>query len=479
MMIIKNYISKSKTDIKDIDSNVYVLIFIHFLQSFADFSIALNLYFYLSLEFGSTDTETSFYFLLLFIIKKILSLPVGIVIDKIELSTKKLMIVSICLNFIATIGLSFSTSVHLILVFLYIPHTIGSLMLESILHINVGRYNIHNEDSKSISFTLMYLSMNFGAFISSNVISILPNINESFNKFQFLFTLSSISYLIAFSFTLFYRDPISVGCTKDEITLQSLLLVVKEKKIIRLSSIILILSFLASIYRFMELMMPKLLTREFNNINFPYGSYVSINELCILLFVPISMIFLKNYKDLYFLLIIGTSISGFSLLSIIIFPFNSSPNLISFFIIFTIGESIYSPKINQIIFNIADEHNRGVVNAYTSIMSSFSNIIAAIGSFLLLNEYCPQENNESFQCHKIWYWLFTISLVTPILLITFKNILDKNIYKKEKSNNNNNNTYLNNDSNNPKNNMIYLSNVYELQELKKQLDNFIYDTTDD
>ena len=457
--IIEGYFVRLKRDVKDIDSNVYALIFIHFLQSFSDFSIALNLYFYLSLNFGSTDTETSFYFLLLFLIKKILLLPIGILIDKIELPTKKLMIVGICLNFIATIGLSFSTSVHLILVFLFIPHTIGSIILESILHINVGRYNINNEHSKSISFTMMYLSMNLGAFISSNIISILPNISENFNKFQFLFTLSSIAYCIAFSFSLFYKDPPSINnYDKDVITLKSLLLVFKKTKIIRLCSIIFILSFLASIYRFMELMIPKLMTREFNNIDFPYGSYISINELCIILFVPIPMILLKNYDDLYHLLIIGTSISTLSLLSIISLPYNSPSSLVSFFIIFTIGESIYSPKINQIIFNIADDNNRGVVNAYTSIMSSFSSIIAAIGSFLLLNEYCPQKYFESFQCHKIWYWLFVISLTTPILLITFRNILDKNINKKIKSNNNN-------DEDNS-----YLGSVYKLQELKDQLD---------
>lgn len=469
--MIVEHLSKLKSDIKDIDSNVYVLIFIHFLQSFADFSIALNLYFYLSLEFGSTDTETSFYFLLLFIIKKILLLPIGIVIDKIELSTKNLMIVSICLNFIATIGLSFSTSVHLILVFLYIPHTVGSLMLESILHINVGRYNINNEHSKSISFTMMYLSMNLGAFVSSNVISILPNISESFNKFQFLFTLSSIAYLIAFSFSLFYKSPaIIYDSYKDKITLKSLLLVIKKKKIMRLCSIILTLSFLTSIYRFMELLMPKLMTREFNDINFPYGSYISINELCILLFVPIPMILLKNYKDLYFLLIIGTSISTFSLLSIITFPFNSSSNLVSFFIIFTIGESIYSPKVSQIIFNIADDNNRGVVNAYTSIMSSFSSIIAAIGSFLLLNDYCPQENNEPYQCHKIWYWLFVIAIITPTILITFRNILNKNISKKEKTIDDIN---YNNDDNS------YLANTLKLQELENELNGLYPANSDD
>ena len=442
---IDEKLSKIKRELKKLDINVYVLFIIHFFESFSEFSVALNLYFYLSINFGSTDNETSLYFLLLFIIKKFLSIPVCIIIDKIELSTKKLMLIAIILSFISTIGLSFSNNIHLILIFLFIPHVIGSLLLESILHINVGRYNDNNEPGKIISYTFMYMAMNLGAAVSSNIISILPNISDDFNKFKLLFTLCSISYIIAFSFTLFYKDPVFFKLPKnsdnDKISFKSLMLIFKKSKFIRLGLIILILSFIYSLYRFMELMFPKLLTREFNNIDFPYGNFISINEILILIFVPIMLSIFGNFKNSYFLLIIGTLISSSSLLILIIYPYINKYRLSLFFIIFTLGESIYSPRIQQIIYNTADDNNRGIVNAFASIMKSFSNIITPIGTSILLNNYCPQFNFISFECHKIWYWLFTICFVSPFLLILFEDKL--NIDIKLKNNDNDINTNVN------------------------------------
>ncbi len=444
---IDKKLSEIKTSLKKIDINVYVLIVIHFLESFSEFSVALNLYFYLSNNFNSTDNETSLYFLLLFIIKKCLSIPVGIIIDKIELPTKKLMLLAILLSFIATIGLSFSNNIHLILVFLFIPHVIGSLLLESILHINIGRYNDKNEEGKTISYTFMYMAMNLGAAVSSNIISFLPDISDDFNKFKLLFTLCSISYIIAFSFSLFYKDPKmyipSSSLQSDTINFKSLILIFKKKKFIRLGIILLILAFIISLYRFFELMFPKLLTREFNDINFPYGSFISVNEILILILVPIMLFIFKNFNNLYFLIIIGTLISSSSLLILIVYPYINEFRLSLFFIILTIGESIYSPRMQQIIYNIADNSNRGIVNAFASIMLSFSNIITPIGTSILLNNYCPQFNFITFECHKIWYWLFVICFTTPFLLILFENKLNVDI----KINNNNNNNNNVNDEN--------------------------------
>jgi len=423
--ILKNNFQKFRYDFSMISRHVYILIIIHFLVSFSEFSLALNLYVYTTFNFNATDNENSVYFTIWMIIKKILILPIGLMIDKVTIDNKKIMwicLLILCVSF-ALLGVVENLSIILILVF--IPITISSIFLESILHINIGRYNIKDETGKSISFSLMYLAMNLGSIVSSFTISYLKDLNENFNKYQLLFVICGLSYFIAFTFSFFYVSPPIYFNVDDRVELKYIIKLFKDKQFIKLIKIIFLISFVQSSYRYFELLFPKLFMRQFDDNNYKYALKIAINEFGILILVPIAIIILRRKKNIYDLLIFGTLISAISVLIIISKPILTEINLILFFIVFTIGEAIYSPKIKQLTFNCSKESNRGIVGAVVPIINSFSSVIVALTTSFLLNNYCPAEGYNAYSCNKVWTILFSIFMITPLGLIIFEKILNK------------------------------------------------------
>lgn len=193
--------------------------------------------------------------------------------------------------------------------------------------------------------------------------------------------------------------------------------------------------------------------------------YGVLNPVLIIFLVPLVASFTKKTKS-YTLLIIGSAISSLScfiaiipgkvfesltntVLGEIIFikwlgmadsmealmqnpPVSEYWSLIFFFLIFTIGEAIWSPRLMQFTAEIAPKGKEGTYIALSILPFFLAKFVVGPMSGLLVNAYVPVDEAgkvaASYPDHfMVWIWIGGMALVTPIGLLFFRKVFTKNI----------------------------------------------------
>jgi len=101
--------------------------------------------------------------------------------------------------------------------------------------------------------------------------------------------------------------------------------------------------------------------------------------------------------------------------------------LIVFITVFTIGESIWSPRLMQFTAEIAPEGKEGTYIALSVLPWFFAKFFVGPMSGVLLNWYVPvDEAGKAMasypQHYMIWFWIGTMALLTPVGLLVFRNL---------------------------------------------------------
>ncbi|HOB70432.1 MAG TPA: hypothetical protein PKM18_01475, partial [bacterium] len=209
--------------------------------------------------------------------------------------------------------------------------------------------------------------------------------------------------------------------------------------------------------------------------------YGVLNPVLIVFLVPIVASFTKKTKS-YTMLVIGSAISSLScflaiipgkvfegltntVLGEIIFikwlgmadtmeklmenpPVPEYWSLIFFFLIFTIGEAIWSPRLMQFTAEIAPKGKEGTYIALSILPFFLAKFVVGPMSGLLVNAYTPvvdkidpatgqvmldaagkamQVVGDISNHYMVWIWIGGMALVTPIGLLLFKKVFTKNI----------------------------------------------------
>ncbi|UCD76053.1 MAG: MFS transporter [Phycisphaerales bacterium] len=97
-------------------------------------------------------------------------------------------------------------------------------------------------------------------------------------------------------------------------------------------------------------------------------------------------------------------------------------SLILFVIVFTIGESIWSPRLMQFTAEIAPGGREGTYIAMSYIPYFAAKMIAGPMSGMLLRDYTPDDLPPGVEHHSshhmTWVWIGGMAAITPIILIT-------------------------------------------------------------
>lgn len=168
------------------------------------------------------------------------------------------------------------------------------------------------------------------------------------------------------------------------------------------------------IFKHLEMTLPKYMIRTIGP-DAKFGIVSSLNGLLIIFLVPLFSP-LGYKKDQLFIIILGTAIVGIG-------PFaflfgNSYWTCISFVIVFTFGEAIYSPRVYDISFKYATKRREATYLALASLPTSIGAIISGVLSGWLLQELCPEEGAQYPAL--MWSIIGFSTMSTPLLVFFFK-----------------------------------------------------------
>ena len=176
-----------------------------------------------------------------------------------------------------------------------------------------------------------------------------------------------------------------------------------------------------------------------------------LNPLMIVFLVPLIAAMTMKVRS-YWMLLIGTFISSGSVFLATIDPSNFAflcdtwfgelifdrwleipigrrdpfyMSLVVFFIFFTIGEAIWSPRLMQFTAEIAPPGREGTYVALSYLPYFAAKFIAAPMSGWLIATYTPDTTEHLTDHYMVWVWIGGTAIITPLGMLFFKNIYKK------------------------------------------------------
>lgn len=415
-------VSSYWTVVRTLPKEVWLACLYHLLDAYASFVISLNLTIYLVTEFHLSDTTAGLYYGIWGVLSVAFGIPAGIYIDRIGL--QRSLWIGTAISLFGRISFALFNNLYFALTGLFLGVTIGSALLEPAIHIAVDKHS-RNDEARTVAFGLLYASMNLGALVAALITDQLKNEIWIISGYKLLFMTGAVATVLTIPLVFSYlntqhakskviQDESDDSGEIEEITVSNPL---KERAFWVLLIITVFLLPVRAMFRYADTLLPLYLTRIYEDA--PYGTLIAINPLLI---IPLSIVigFLtKRFGNVYLMLIIGTLISALSALVLFIFYDDSSYwNVIAFLVIFTIGEAIYSPKVNQYILARSPKDKKGVYGALIQIPTFAGTILSGVYSGWLLENLCPSAEDTT-HCNQIGLWITVSAIPSSMLLLAF------------------------------------------------------------
>jgi len=398
---------------------VYVL---KFLESYGYFSISMLLILYLSDEFGLSDVQAGTIYGLFGLSSGVISFFSGFVVD--SLGVRMSLITGFTILTTARLLLATTKSLVVVKLVLFILMPIGSSFGIPVLSMGIKRYTTSR--NRGFAFGMFYVVMNVAALCSGLIIDLMEikmhsgmTIDGTHYSPRRLILLSGVMLsFIGLLTSLLFRE-IRVGEDDEEIQAMIVKPVAPWQIASELSQmphfwrflgITFICINLKMIFRYMDAVLPTYLVREFGPY-VPKGSINSINPAMIIFLVPLVSALTAEY--LHFDMIhLGSYISGMSALPLALYT--SIPAAVTFVVILSVGEAIWSPRFYDLTVSMAPEGREGTFVAMGSAPLFFAKFPVGLISGNLLDAYCPQEGERSSRT--MWLIIWGMTMCSPILL---------------------------------------------------------------
>ena len=183
------------------------------------------------------------------------------------------------------------------------------------------------------------------------------------------------------------------------------------KSFLRFLTISLMLLIIKTIFYQQSVAMPLYMTRDMGDDAF-YGVIIIINQVVIIILLPICSYSIYFYSSYDIFVIAGT----IAVISPLVFLLGAGYlTVVVHTIIASISESLLSPRIISYALEIAPKGKESVLVALTSLPFIFSLLLTGVTGGLLLDEFCPEDGER-----KCWLMWLIISLYTaPALSVLF------------------------------------------------------------
>ena len=159
------------------------------------------------------------------------------------------------------------------------------------------------------------------------------------------------------------------------------------------------------VFSLLFFMIPKILTQD-GGENAPFGIYVSVAPLLIIVFMFV-LLPLQTKYDPYPLILVGTAIA--TLGPIPMFFGMHWVNFLLFVIIISFAEALYSPVLNVFTFNFTRAGREGTFLTLTAAPSYFTMALTGVLGGYLLENYYPAVEDQTHRKEPQYIWMTIIA----------------------------------------------------------------------
>lgn len=415
--------------VRSFSPQIWLALVLHTLDSFASFAISTNLTLFLSTEFGISDVNAGLFYSVWGAAIVVVGVPLGFVIDKIGL--RRSLLIGTAINSVSRVLFAMSGNAVLSGFALLLGMSVGSGFLEPVLHIIVDSYS-RTERERTLGFSLIYMTMNVGAVLAMLCTDwALTRVGG----FHFLFGIAAVLSVVEFVVSFMFRelkahqsDPITIADHHHAGGWRQIREVLTESAFWRLVTLTLLLTGVRAMFRHWETLLPSWLVRVYPGIQ--YGSVLSLNPLLIILASPLLGSFANGPFTGLQLIILGALLSAISP----VFPWfwisSSYSPIFASIVLFTVGEALYSPRVNQLIVTASPIGKKGSYSGLIPLAQFVGTLFSGVYSGWLLETYCPApgsgDDSESVfsyaraeMCSHVWGWIIISALSSPLLIVLF------------------------------------------------------------
>jgi len=172
-----------------------------------------------------------------------------------------------------------------------------------------------------------------------------------------------------------------------------------------------------TIFRHLDATLPKYMVREFGP-DAPRGAVYAINPFLIILLVPPISAYTSSYSPLD-MIRMGSYVSS---CSVFFLAFSTSiPACVAFVSVLSVGEAIWSPRLNDYAMGLAREGKEGAYVALSNAPMFLAKLPAGMLSGYLLQRFCPEEGVRESRI--MWFIIGCVTVISPIMLTVWRTYL--------------------------------------------------------
>lgn len=409
------------------------------LWGLAEFSLASVLVLFLSDDLKMSDTDAGWVFGLTGLVKACYGLVCGFAVDMLGVRWSLLMGA-----FLMTAGLTVvactQSSIMAISALLTLK-AFGSALLLNPMMFAVRRYTTAR--TRPYAFSLFYVIMNASAFLAQLLVnavrnsksgSLIPMLHwlsptAEISLWRLVIWVAVISGSLTFILSLFVRE-VPTTTSEDSATGEAssvqknawnmIKLTMKEAKFWRLVALCTVFIGVRLIFVHLNATFPKFFTREVG-ANVPFELIIAVNPAFIMVFVPLFTSVIEHFKfGSYPVLLLGATITSLSPLPLA-FNEDSYTAALTFVVILSVGEAIWSPKLYEHTVAVSPVGREGTYGAL-AVTPIFASMFLAGGfSGHLLQEHCPHSGHCNG--YTIWMMVFMTTITSPLILLLCRSCL--------------------------------------------------------
>lgn len=460
------------TSLKNSPPELYKVYALKFLDSYSYFSFSIIFTLFLSDDFGYSDIQAGTIYGAWGAMITIYGFCTGFLVDNFGVS--KSLKLGYGLSLLARCGIFWTTSRTMLLLHIYGTLPLGSCLGIPVLMTGIRRYT--HEQNRGFAFGIFYVVMNIAALISGPIVDILTiwykggddtetagddevigqegAIKDwSLSSYRAIILSGIVANIVACLISFTVREikvdtppslaidksndheanghPIedknrreeesntsSTGVTvfrpKTGTPWKILSEIWKSPSFRRYLLVILITLNVRQIFRHLDATWPKYMIREFGP-DVPKGTIYSINPILIILLVPIVSAMTAHIDPLV-MIHVGSYVSAASVFFLAVSTTIWSSCI--FMILLSIGEAIWSPRLNDYTVSVSEEGREGTYMALSSAPLFLAKLPVGILSGVLLQKYCPETLEEGEERHSRMMWLIIglLTATSPVLL---------------------------------------------------------------
>ena len=420
--VIRNYFLDFKV-LKDCPREFWTIQVINLIDCFAYFAFLNIAVVFLSENIGLSDVRAGYVFTVFTTMTTLMLFFSGFITD--SLGIRKALYLAMGLLILSRGGIAIcgffpelSHRSFLIwpLFFLLAP---GTAMVQTVFQAAIRRYT--SDRARSAGFSMWYLVMNIGAALGGFVIDFVRLTLKADNTW--IINIGVIGAVLCTILTLlFIRSELQVHGRGEEVTAQEkevterkmpwqiLREVVTHSAFWRFIVLVSCLIGVRAVFLYMALLQPKYWLRVIGD-NAPMGMFQAINPILIvvglILFIPIA-----NKFNIYRMLVFGGFISSISLFALVV-PWRWVGDNIALayttmtyvqLVILSIGEIIWSPKLQEYTAAVAPEGQEGSFLGMSLLPYFIAKTFISLLSGHMLLRFCPEGIQPQIVAGTLPFW---------------------------------------------------------------------------